>query len=317
VLATNGISYEIRHKVFTNTFANVGYFKTKFHSETPTTIGKDIVILDTTGSGHLVGVVESMQGDKNRGYLEGDERIYVDDSGSPSIHGTGTEDFYNGAWYFAYGLYTLQMSGNTAHVVASVDKTAAYRLFLQDAVPFRKHIRISIEHGGTNDINENVWTLAYYYLKPNTRSVLTDTLNVGNASSELSHAYTITMPTWSGSRTYTYEGEFDNVSITDDGRAHKGYSQFTMAIQPTNQGMVLRRRLDQSIVNQQANVYVDGAFVGPWYRAGGNASHQWRDDDFMIPASFTSGKSTVQIRVQFVSSTNDWNEFTYWAYTRF
>jgi hypothetical protein len=90
-----------------------------------------------------------------------------------------------------------------------------------------------------------------------------------------------------------------------------------MAIQPTNQGMVLRRRLDQSIVNQQANVYVDGAFVGPWYRAGGNASHQWRDDDFMIPASFTSGKSTVQIRVQFVSSTNDWNEFTYWAYTRF
>jgi hypothetical protein len=35
----------------------------------------------------------------------------------------------------------------------------------------------------------------------------------------------------------------------------------------------------------------------------------------MIPASFTSGKSSTQIKVQFLSSSNDWNEFTYSMYT--
>lgn len=125
-IATTGITYEVRHKAFTDSFANVGYFRTNYHAETPTTTGNDILILDTNGSGHLVGVVESMQGpDTGRWYLEGDERIYVDDSGTPSINGTGTEDFYNGGWYFQYGTYTLPMSGNTAHVVDTTDKEAA------------------------------------------------------------------------------------------------------------------------------------------------------------------------------------------------
>jgi hypothetical protein len=35
----------------------------------------------------------------------------------------------------------------------------------------------------------------------------------------------------------------------------------------------------------------------------------------MIPASFTSGKSSTRIKVQFLSSSNDWNEFTYSIYT--
>lgn len=188
-------------------------------------------------------------------------------------------------------------------------------MFLQDAVPFRKHIRVSIEHAAYNEINENVWTLAYYYLKPNLRSVLTDSFNVNNAASETSHSYTINTPTWSGSLTNTYEGDFDNVSFTDDGRAHKGYSQFNMAIQPTNEGVMLRRRLDQGVGNQQAKVYVDGVLVGTWYTAGANPFHKWMDSDFKIPASFTSGKSTIQVKVQFVSSDNDWNEFSYYAYT--
>ena len=58
--------------------------------------------------------------------------------------------------------------------------------------------------------------------------------------------------------------------ITDEGRAHKGYSQFRMAIQSNNQGVILRRRFDQMIANQMATVYVDGLLVGTWYRAGSN-----------------------------------------------
>ena len=315
-VATTNVHFEIRHKAVTDSFTNVGYFKAFFHSETPTTNGSDILMLDTEGAGHVVGVVESMMGPTDRSYLEGDERIYVDDSGSPAIYGTGTEDFYNGGWYFDHGLFTQPTHGNTAHVAdTNFDRTAAYRFFLQDALPFRKHIRVGIEHGTGNSVSENVWTLVYYYYQPKVRAVLTDQLDVDKSVSETAHAYSINTGTWSGARNYSYDGDFDNVNITDDGRAHKGFSQFTMNLNPTNAGAILRRRFDQGVANQMANIFVDGAFVGVWYQAGVEFFHNWRDGDFIIPASFTGGKSSAQIKVQFLSSSNDWNEFTYWIYS--
>jgi hypothetical protein len=257
-----------------------------------------------------------MKGATSRWYLEGDERFYVDDNQSPVYHGTGTEDFYNGAWYFQNDVYNQPMSGNPTHTAdSSYDKTACYRFFLQDAIAFRNHIRAGIEHGGTNDADVEVWTLAYYYHKPNLRTTITDTLDVGNSASESSHSYVINTPTFSGTRTYTYEGDFDDVGITDDARAFKGYSQFRLTINSANAGVILRRRIDQSVKNQKARVYVDGALAGTWYKAGGNISHNYRDEEFMIPASFTSGKSQILVKVEFVSSDNDWNEFRYLAYS--
>ena len=273
--------------------------------------GNDMLILDTTGSGNFLGAVESMKGNTtSRWYLEGDERIYVDDGQATIIHGTGTEDFYNGGWYFDHGLFTTQMHGNSSHVVDTVDKTAAYRFFLQDLIPFRKQIRVSIEHGTGNDSTEEIWTLAYYYHKTNLRAVLADTVDVGNSSSESSHAYTINNATWNGTNVFTYEGDFDNVNISDDGRSFTGYSQFTVAIPSSNAGVILRRRFDQNNLNQLASVFVDGALVGTWYKAGNNTTHRWRDEDFLIPASFTTGKNQIQIKVQFVSGTA-WSEYKY------
>lgn len=315
---TTNIQCAIAYQPFTDSFSNVGYFKTQFRSQLPTTNGLDIVFLDVQGAGHLVGVVESMMGPVNRSYLEGDEHFYVDDSHSPAFSGTGTEDFYNAGWYFNHGLFTLPTHGNPAHLSDSnYDYTSAYRLFMHDAVPFRKHILAGIEHGPIDDVSENVWTIAYYYSQPVPRAVLTDQLFVGDTNSETAHSYTISNQTWSGTRTYTYEwqGNFSSLSVTNTGRAHQGYSQFTMSLSPTNAGAILRRQFDQGVASQQANVYVDGALVGSWYRAGGNPYHRWRDDDFMIPASYTSGKSSITVKIQFVSSTVDWNEFTYSLYS--
>ena len=315
---TTNIQCQISHKPFTDSFTNVGYFKTAFRNEIPTTNGLDITFLDVDGCGQLVGVVENMMGPLNRSYLEGDEHFYVDGSYSPCIMGTGTEDFYNAGWYFNQGLFTLPTHGNPAHLSdANYDYTTAYRLFLGDAVPFRNHIHAGIEHGPEDDVSENVWTLAYYYLQPTPRSVLTDKLSVGNTASETAHAYSISNQTWTGTQTFTYEwqGNFSSLTATNTGRAHKGFSQFTMALQPSNVGAILRRQFDQGIASQTANVYVDGALVGQWYRAGGNPYHRWRDDDFMIPASYTSGKSSIQIKIEFVSSALDWNEFTYSLFT--
>ena len=74
---------------------------------------------------------------------------------------------------------------------------------------------------------------------------------------------------------------------------------------------MLRRTLDQGVLSQSALVFVDGALVGPWYKAGGNTVKRFRQEDFEIPASFTSGKTAITVKIQFVSSQSDWNEFAY------
>ncbi len=162
---TDNIVYEIKHKAFADSFQNVGYLRTQFGFQSRNAgDGKDAMLLDTDGSGHLVGVVLSMQGRMDFNFLEGDEKIFVDGSPTPVIHGTGAEDFFNGGWYFENGPFTLPLHGNTFQATQNgYGKTAAYRFFLQDAIPFKKHLKVSIEHGGTNDADEDIWSLAFYY----------------------------------------------------------------------------------------------------------------------------------------------------------
>ncbi|HVB41927.1 MAG TPA: glycoside hydrolase family 172 protein [Streptosporangiaceae bacterium] len=313
----SGISYEVKYRPFTGSFTGVSYFKTSYLTSRLVPVGKDIPVLRATGSGKFIGIVASYAGGFNRTYLEGDERIYVDGSGSPSFYGTGGEDFFNGAFYFYYGPYSQQLSGNTAHVLTkAADETAAYRLFVQEAIPFRRGIVVTIQHGGYDNTKDtSASMLAYYYQRSAPQMVLTDTLNVGNRASERSHKFVITRQSWAGSRTYQYVGTADTVNITDTGRADTGYSQFTMAIKANNHGVDLRRRYDQGVTNQKVKVYVNGHLVGVWFVAGSNIYHRWADSDFIIPAWFTSGKRSITIRVQFLPASTTFTEFRYWAYS--
>jgi hypothetical protein len=315
--AVSNIGYEIQYQPFTGDFNNVGYFTTSFTKSSNVRAGRDIPILNTTGSGKFVGVTASYAGDPARLYLEGDERIYVDGSGTPAFYGTGTEDFFNGAFYFINGPYSQPMSGYTAHIATSTsDQTAAYRFFLQDAVPFRRSIDVEIQHGPyDNTTNTSATMLAYYYERPAVQSELTSTLAVGNSGSERAHNYVISDQLWHGARTYQYEGTADTANITDSGRGDRGYSQFTMPIAADNQGVDLRRRFDHGIPNQKADVYVNGRLVGIWYVAGANPFHRWADSDYVIPAAYTRNKTSVTIKIQYISGSPYWTEYRYWAYS--
>lgn len=312
----SNLSYEIKHAPFTDSFANVGYFKTSFVAQTrQVDDGQDILMLDTEGAGHLVGIVASFTG-PIQVLLEGDERIYVDDSQTPIVQGTGVEDFFNGGWYFNHGVFTLPTHGLAFHsAIGSQDRVAAYRLFLSDAIPFRKHLRVGMEHGNRNTVKMDAWTLAYYYHQPIVRATLTDVLDIGKPASESSHSYTINNSTWSGTQGFTYDGVMDAIGAIDDGKWHRGSSQFRLAINPSNDGVLLRRRLDYGIANQKATVIVDGQSVGTWYNAGSNPSHRWRDDDFIIPGMYTRGKNAITIQIVAASSNIDWTEFLYSVYS--
>ncbi|WP_405160671.1 DUF2961 domain-containing protein [Nocardia sp. NBC_01499] len=154
-----------------------GYFTTQSHAG-PTTPGVDWPFATATGTGKFVGVSHSMSGrhvDSSMGkdavFMEGDEKVYVDGSSTPQLHGTGTEDFYEGGWFFDYGKrYTLPLTGQpTVHITDDqcVDYCAtAYRLMLADAVGYRTGLRFGIEHGPINDEQADYGSTAFLYTRP-------------------------------------------------------------------------------------------------------------------------------------------------------
>ena len=63
--------------------------------------GKDnYVFAETRGRGHLMGVTLGVLQNQDYWMGEGDEMVFVDDESHPVITGTGTEDYFNGAWDF-------------------------------------------------------------------------------------------------------------------------------------------------------------------------------------------------------------------------
>jgi hypothetical protein len=141
------------------------YFATSSHAAI-TTAGLDWPFLQADGAGKLVGVSQTMAG-PNRTYLEGDDIGFIDGSPTPQLHGTGTEDFYEGGWYWNRGPFSDPLNGEPSHEQGLPGCRAicdsAYRLMLADSVPFTSSINYGIEHGNQNAVPAIYSSTAFWY----------------------------------------------------------------------------------------------------------------------------------------------------------
>ena len=282
-----------------------GYF-TAIGNREEATNGRDHVFADTTGRGRVVGVTQTVEGlikDGNtRDYLEGDERLFTDGSLSPDAHGTGTEDFYESGWYFNRDTFTNPMNGNPAHEDSKdncqYDCTGMYRLFVAESPEFDSSVHFGIEHGPTDNEPAVEGSTTYLYQQPDTRMEWSDTVDVGDSSSEAAHDYTSTDPGESKKLTSGFEGHDGPPSpATLDGRSTSAPVEFTVAIDGKNDGVELRRLGDQNEGYQSAKVAVDGQDVGTWKQPLANKTARWLDDGFELPAASTGGKTSVTVRL--------------------
>ena len=74
------------------------------------------VWIEATGRGHFAGVTMSVLENADGWWGEGDDMFFVDGEKLPSINGTGTEDYFLGAWDFggkpfSYGLFGAPVVG--------------------------------------------------------------------------------------------------------------------------------------------------------------------------------------------------------------
>ncbi|MGB9184207.1 MAG: DUF2961 domain-containing protein [Solirubrobacteraceae bacterium] len=298
---------------------NVGYFRATANGG-PTQPGQDYVFLHAAGHGKFVGVTHTMIGPATRAYLEGDERVYVDGSRTPQIHGTGTEDFYEAGWYFDRGPFTNPVNGNPAHeggqfsCPSGMDCTTTYRSMIADAVPFASSLTFGIEHGPVNDVPANYSSTAYWYGQGTSAKTTSDTLSVGDPASEAQHHYSSSDPGSASTLTDTFEGNDGAPQpFTHTLRATTAPVSFTMQIDPQNKGVELRRTADQAMAYQSAAVTVNGQPAGTWLEPLGNTYHRWLDDEFQLPATLTAHQRDLRITLTPTSGAPAWSAASYTA----
>ena len=148
---------------------NALYFHAQWRNHM-TKEGEHVPILDTKGKGHYVGTVLSMQSPWWLSYLEGDEKFYVDGETQPSIHGTGTEDYFNCGWYYATGPVAKPFHGLTVKREPDA-RTSQYRMHVPDCVPFTKSLKVEIEHGESNNKPYTNYAIVAYWYQDSTSHV--------------------------------------------------------------------------------------------------------------------------------------------------
>jgi hypothetical protein len=154
--------------------ADTFYFHAQYRQATPNRAfpdnkinldGKEnYVWMEAAGRGHFAGVTMSVVENQDGWWGEGDDMFFVDGERLPSINGTGSEDYFLGAWDFggkpfAYGLFGAPIVG--AELAGG--RWSVYRFHLDSPIPFTKSLRATIEHGHANDRGDNFYSVAYWY----------------------------------------------------------------------------------------------------------------------------------------------------------
>jgi hypothetical protein len=127
--------------------------------------GKDnYVWMEAAGRGHFVGVTMSVLQNQDGWWGEGDDMFFIDGESAPSINGTGSEDYFLGAFdfgdrAFSYRLYGAPVKGEER----AGSRSSVYRFHLDSPITFTKSIRATIEHGHANARSDNFYSVAYWY----------------------------------------------------------------------------------------------------------------------------------------------------------
>lgn len=133
-----------------------------------TTGDGNYVILEAHGKGHYVGCnlnIHNLRETREwNWYGEGDDMIFIDgEPWPPSLHGTGTEDYFNTAWCPQQEVCTPYHGIILGGGPNWSGKISVYRYHIQDPVMFDESIKVTIEHGHNNHRSDDLSSTAYWY----------------------------------------------------------------------------------------------------------------------------------------------------------
>ena len=126
--------------------------------------GKDnYVWMEAQGDGQYVGVTMSVLQNQDGWWGEGNDMFYIDGAPVAAIAGTGSEDYFLGAWGFVVPFSYLSYGAPVVGSSVAGSRTSVYRFHFDSPIPFSKSMKATIEHGQANHRSDNFYSVAYWY----------------------------------------------------------------------------------------------------------------------------------------------------------
>ena len=159
---------------------NALYFHAQFRRVNPLKYKEVYTILDgIKGNGHYVGTYMYWGVNNNGWWGEGEIKFYIDgDTDFPTVCGTGTEDYFCGAYNFdVKGQYTefstpysgLSKVDSTDQTYAAQRRFNMYRWHITDPIYFKEDLRVTIQALGWRSggrylpLQDDLSSVAYWY----------------------------------------------------------------------------------------------------------------------------------------------------------
>lgn len=156
------------------------YFHAQFRRVNPLPYKEVYTILDNIkGKGHYVGTYLHWGSKTNGWWGEGEVKFYIDgDREFPTICGTGTEDYFCGAYCFEVGGKYAEFSSPYSGLHKVSDTNGAYlsqlyfdmyRWHINDPIYFNEDLRVTVQALGWrsnnrfNPLQEDISSVAYWY----------------------------------------------------------------------------------------------------------------------------------------------------------
>ena len=179
--------YQINYSLLDKIVDNVGYFHAFWNRENPTKKKVDYTIVDKiSGKGQYIGTFLAWTALEGHWYGEGEIKFYIDDDRQyPTICGTGTEDYFGGAWCFTDKrgykdedaiTYSTPFLGypycsKTGKGETGMPMHAMYRWHIPDPIRFDNRLKVTIQQigydlsrmDGITERSDDISSVAYWY----------------------------------------------------------------------------------------------------------------------------------------------------------
>jgi hypothetical protein len=153
---TDGFYYQVTYTL-TDVPDDAAYLHAQWRRSNPLTYQTDHTLLEgVKGQGHFVGTYLAWGVNNNGWWGEGEIKFFMDDDGEfPTIAGTGTEDYFGGAWNFEhpqgeYGVFSSPYTGlpqviKPNGLYISQQRFGMYRWHIMDPIRFQKALKVTIQ----------------------------------------------------------------------------------------------------------------------------------------------------------------------------
>lgn len=187
------VYYQITYEIGGD-YSQDAYLHAQWRRSQPLEYMKTHTLLgEISGAGQYVGTYIAWGVNSNGWWGEGEIKFYLDsDREYPTICGTGTEDYFGGAWNFdipgkGYTEYSTQYLGMPQVIKPdglyfSQQRFGLYRWHLLDPIYFSQHLRVEIQALGWRSgwrylpLQDDIASTSFFYLdKPSTNRPQTPT----------------------------------------------------------------------------------------------------------------------------------------------